>query len=152
MKKNIFIKLRKWFTLIEMLIVIVIIWILLWVLIRNYTWVQAKARNTAKIIAIKNISDSLVRYQWDENQYPDGSENDLKAKLWVYGKSIDPAKYNITYKKVGDRYILCAKLEKEWTNANANSNTCPTSFDANFVEASKESKSTSSELYYVIQE
>lgn len=100
------------------------------------------------MIAVKNISDGLIRYQWDENTYPDA----LSA-LSVYGKTVDATKYQISYKKIDNHYILCAKMEKEWTNANANATSCPTTFDANFTEASSSSKSSAwDSLYYVVQE
>ena len=61
---------RKWFTLIEMLIVIVIIGILAAALIPRLTGIQARARDTARIADMRNTATALEVYYFDNGSYP----------------------------------------------------------------------------------
>ena len=61
---------KKWFTLIEMLIVIVIISILWVALIPRVVGVQARARDVARDADTRNLATSLEIYLLDHNQYP----------------------------------------------------------------------------------
>lgn len=66
---------KKWFTLIEMLIVIVIIGILAAALIPQLTGIQGRARDTGRKGDMNNIAAALQNYQLDYNQYPVGTGN-----------------------------------------------------------------------------
>lgn len=62
---------RKWFTLIEMLIVIVIIGILSAALIPKIIWVQARARDTARTADTRNLANAIETYAFDNGgTYP----------------------------------------------------------------------------------
>ena len=61
---------KKWFTLIEMLIVIVIIGILAAALIPRLTAVQGRARDVARKSDLQQISTALATYNLDNGTYP----------------------------------------------------------------------------------
>lgn len=125
-KTKILNQIKKWFTLIEMLIVIVIIGILAAVLIPRMVWAQAKARNTSRMVAVQQISNALIRYQGDNGTYP-VKLKDLVDSKYLKSLPSDPqwtALNDFSNIYVPDstnaHYVICVKLEKEWTNANAN--------------------------------
>lgn len=60
---------RKWFTLVEMLIVIVIIGILAAALIPQLSGIQGRARDTGRMADLRNIGAALTVYQIDNNEY-----------------------------------------------------------------------------------
>lgn len=130
-KTKILNQIKRWFTLIEMLIVIVIIGILAAVLIPRMVGAQAKARNTSRMVAVQQISNALIRYQGDEWAY-----TPLSALVPTYLKSlpIDPQNLPFVYTLATDKlsFVLCANLEPEWNNANANVNWPQT--EMNFTE------------------
>ena len=69
---------NQWFTLVEMLIVIVIIWVLAAALIPRLTSVRERANDVARKADIQQLVTAIVAYQLDTNwQYPylSGSEN-----------------------------------------------------------------------------
>jgi general secretion pathway protein G len=70
MKKN---NLKKAFTLVEMLIVVIIIGILISALLPKITGAQAKARDTARQTSLSQISTALTMYFNDNGEYPDGT-------------------------------------------------------------------------------
>jgi prepilin-type N-terminal cleavage/methylation domain-containing protein len=109
---------KKAFTLIEMLIVIIIIGILAAALIPQLTWIQARARDTARSGHMRDISNALETYHIDNNSYPianytisyspykldrkniliptlyaQSSISNIDSSLWSYLKSIplDPS-------------------------------------------------------------
>ena len=125
-KTKILNQIKKWFTLIEMLIVIVIIGILAAVLIPRMVGAQAKARNTSRMVAVQQISNALIRYQGDNGTYP-ASVWELVTSKYLKSLPSDPqwtALNDFLNIYVPDstkaHYTICVKLEKEWTNANAN--------------------------------
>lgn len=62
---------KKWFTLVEMLIVIVIIGILAAALIPRLTGIQSRARDVARAGDLNQIVGALAMYQLDNNgSYP----------------------------------------------------------------------------------
>jgi len=65
---------KKAFTLVEMLIVIIIIWILIAALFPKLKNAQKVARDTSRQMAIAQIWSALYQYQVDIWQYP----------LWKY--------------------------------------------------------------------
>ena len=69
-KKNAF---RRGFTLIELMIVIVILGILMGTILPRLTGAQSRARETARIADLNNISQALEVYSSDFGQYPDAS-------------------------------------------------------------------------------
>jgi prepilin-type N-terminal cleavage/methylation domain-containing protein len=61
---------KKWFTLIEMLIVIVIIGVLAAALIPRLSSARWKANDTARKADLQQIATALIAYQMDQNSYP----------------------------------------------------------------------------------
>ena len=80
---------RKWFTLIEMLIVIVIIGILAAALIPRFIGAQAKTRNTARKADLSQINIAITAYQWDNGAYP-ATLQDLVTNNYVKSLPRDP--------------------------------------------------------------
>ena len=61
---------KKWFTLVEMLIVVVIIWILAAALIPRLVWAQSQARDVARKAGIAQLMVGLSRYYNEYWMYP----------------------------------------------------------------------------------
>ncbi len=66
-KQNAF---RRGFTLIELMIVIVILGILMGTILPRLTGAQSRARDTARIADLNNISQALEVYSSDTGEYP----------------------------------------------------------------------------------
>lgn len=64
---------KKAFTLIELMIVVVILWVLMSTILPKLTWAQARARDTARISDLWNISAALQTYYDDNWEYPHSS-------------------------------------------------------------------------------
>ena len=100
---------RKWFTLVEMLIVVVIIWILSAALLPRLQWAQASARDTARKADIATLGTAIVSYFNQKWTYPEwtGWAYDmtwadsiwelLKKQVDLSSLPADPTKWNIVY-------------------------------------------------------
>jgi type II secretory pathway pseudopilin PulG len=95
---------KKWFTLVEMLIVIVIIWVLAAALIPRLTSVRWRANDVARKADIQQLTTAILAYQMDFNgKYPDpGTGNysisSIKNALitaWMDGLPLDPTTENV---------------------------------------------------------
>ncbi len=75
-------KTKKAFTLIELMIVVVILWILMSTVLPKLTWAQARARDTARIADLSNISAALWVYYDDNGQFPSWWDC-LSATWWT---------------------------------------------------------------------
>jgi prepilin-type N-terminal cleavage/methylation domain-containing protein len=64
---------RRGFTLIELMIVIVILGILMGTILPRLTGAQSRARDTARIADLNNISQALEVYSSDKGQYPNAA-------------------------------------------------------------------------------
>jgi len=99
MKRN----LRKAFTLVEMLIVVIIIGILMAALLPRLKGAQERARDTARKANLSQISTALEMYFNDNGSYPDAVCTQWpifkKALVPTYMNDIprDPQKQRITY-------------------------------------------------------
>lgn len=58
---------KRWFTLVEMLIVIVIIWVLAAALIPRLTSVRWRANDVARKADIQQLATAIITYQMDQN-------------------------------------------------------------------------------------
>lgn len=76
---------KKAFTLVEMLIVVIIIGILMGALLPKLTWAQAKARDTARKAQLWQIKAALTSYNWDYSEFPAGTcVSDIEGALKSY--------------------------------------------------------------------
>lgn len=91
---------KKWFTLIEMLIVIVIIGILAAYLIPRIWSAQWKARDVARKADLRQYSAALSSYMLDNRQYPQTGWcvnkvlTELTAKWYITSIDKDPSSTN----------------------------------------------------------
>ncbi|MBI5412441.1 prepilin-type N-terminal cleavage/methylation domain-containing protein [Candidatus Peregrinibacteria bacterium] len=69
-KSTIFLHLRKGFTLIELMIVIVILGVLMGTILPRLTGAQARARDTGRIADLGNIAQALEVFYNDKGKYP----------------------------------------------------------------------------------
>ncbi len=144
MQTQSFNKKLKWFTLVEMLIVIVIIWVLAAALIPRLTSVRERANDVARKADIQQLSTAIIAYQLDKNwQYPylSGSE-DIGIPVqyiswqlisaWMDGIPTDPMPSNVFelwgstitgsygYMRLmrdwlpNESFILMAKTQTQW--------------------------------------
>lgn len=95
-----FIKNKKWFTLIEMLIVIVIIWILAAAIIPRLNSARGRANDVARKADLNQVATALITYQLDTWKFPttgatiDFIENELVA-WWMTSIPRDPWNSNL---------------------------------------------------------
>lgn len=66
---------KRWFTLIEMLIVIVIIWVLASALIPRLGSARGKANDVARKADLQQIATAVISYQIDKNAFPWDAKN-----------------------------------------------------------------------------
>ncbi len=84
----------RWFTLVEMLIVIVIIWVLAAALIPRLTSVRWRANDVARKADLQQVATAIVSYSMDKWEYPTPANTWWSAistlawewtdKLWAY--------------------------------------------------------------------
>lgn len=114
-------KTLKWFTLIEMLIVIVIIGILAAVLLPKIGWAKSKAEDVAITATVKNLWTAILQYEMDNADYPA-----TLATIWddsslseKYGVTKPTNTWDYTYKMVSrTHFIVCGKYSSNnnWWN------------------------------------
>jgi competence protein ComGC len=79
----------KWFTLVEMLIVIVIIWVLAAALIPRLTSVRWRANDVARRADMQQVATAIVSYSMDKWEYPSISTwGWLQTTGWVNIKAL----------------------------------------------------------------
>ena len=80
---------KKWFTLIEMLIVIVIIGVLASALIPRLWSARGKANDVARKADLQQVATAIISYQIDQNKFPEGPASftswDFKDALVKWG-------------------------------------------------------------------
>jgi len=80
---------RRGFTLIELMIVIVILGILMGTVLPRLTGAQSRARDTARIADLNNISQALEVYFSDFGKYPDEKCSGIAGNYCGGGASAD---------------------------------------------------------------
>ena len=129
---------KKWFTLLELLIVIIIIGILAVALIPKLTGIQGRARDVTRKWDIQQLTVSLASYRLSNNNYPILSWSISSSLSWlvpVYLRSlpVDPSWNKITTTnwsqsilweyiyiplESASSFVLIAVSEWWWNNAN----------------------------------
>lgn len=122
---------RKWFTLVEMLIVIVIIGILAAALIPRLTGIQGRARDTARKADLNSISQALATYQLDNNYYYNGTTNfgnasgmvdNFVSNGYLQSAPKDPQghPYRYAVNRTTNPSVFALWAHNEWGRTNAN--------------------------------
>ena len=78
---------KKWFTLVEILIVIVIIGILIWALVPRMQWAQWRARDVARKNDLNQLQSAIIVSQQDKWKWPLETGFATNDATW---KAIDP--------------------------------------------------------------
>lgn len=125
---------KKWFTLIEMLIVIVIIGILAAALIPKLTGVQGRARDVARKSDMQQIASTLATYNLDNGTYPPSNTETTDAAwfanalsglitnnlMTVLPKETGKLAVPYAYKTYNSASVFTIKALSEWAWVNAN--------------------------------
>jgi len=124
MKKSI--KMKKAFTLVEMMIVVIIIGILMGALLPKLKWAQASARDVARKANLSTISSALEMEFNDQWIYPTWScmnDSGVKSALvptYINTIPSDPQKGRLVYwtkKNWCDRWVYAySNLTKDWAD------------------------------------
>lgn len=77
-------KIKAWFTLVELLVVISILSIISVVAYQNYSWATDKAIIWRKINDVATIEQSLIQYKSLKNFYPKVWEYNTTTNMWGY--------------------------------------------------------------------
>lgn len=138
-----FLKAKKAFTLIEMLIVIVIIGILASALIPRLTGMQGRARDAARKADLNQLWTAITAYYTDFGKYPGTNEHDMsdfenqlkpylssiptdplpsRTFVWVWAGVWAPGQYRFTTVKknwiADSAFIIMAASESYWASSN----------------------------------
>ena len=114
---------KKWFTLIEMLIVIVIIGILAAAIIPRLNSARGRANDVARKADINQVATALITYQLDNWKFPatSGSIDNIETYLLEWGMTSipkDPADSEAFSWVVGSNtnkwYYLYTPIKKNW--------------------------------------
>ena len=105
-------KLLKWFTLVEILIVIVIIGILIWALVPRMSAAQGRARDVARKNDLSNLQAAIVVAYQDLWRYP--CTNELWCTNWDEVPAGQPQWYRA--EDWMDIVELKSRLEAAWMN------------------------------------
>lgn len=125
-------KTLKWFTLIEMLIVIVIIGILAAVLIPKIGWAREKANDVAVKANVRSFAQWVLQMQLANNtayeSYDEIADLNTPSNAeqfnFNYVSAEDIDKYTYTYNSTAGKFLICGKVSAGW-------NSTTTGFDTN---------------------
>lgn len=122
----------KWFTLVEILIVIVIVASLMAIVLRNISGSQEKSRNTGRIQIISKISTDVAAIVANSNEYPAAWLNNILAAAdmpkdarnlkWVwacFNNWTTATAFWYLPLANNEWYALLSRLEPQWKNAQA---------------------------------
>lgn len=108
---------KKWFTLVELLVVITILAIISVVAYQNFWWAVDKAVWWRKISDVATIETALQQYKSDNNYYPPVDSYDSTNNLWWYSGSVtaNPSnKIRVTYNWEEIDTLVSASINWWW--------------------------------------
>jgi len=133
---------KKWFTLVELIVVITILSVLATIWFVSYTWYGVSARDSVRLADTQNIQKSLWIYKIKEGRYPTPEDKvDVTSSwvtlnyqwyawekvlwlIWVHGWWVDPLTedyYTYATNAARVKYQLLSYFEKQenaWSQAN----------------------------------
>jgi len=122
---------KRWFTLIEMLIVIVIIGILAVALIPRIWNARDRAADVARMADVRSIATALISYRLDHGSYPETTSRLINDEVdywlgWVIPTDPDDESVDYWYSILdeGRHFIVCAHLSNGSKAGNANQDFC----------------------------
>lgn len=106
-------KIKKAFTLIEILVVVTIIGLITSIAVVSYTSINKNSRDARRKADLEQIRAALEMYRSNNNSYPDALDTLTTLPVYIQSVPTDPksASYSYYFTSSGSDYTLGAYLE-----------------------------------------